>query len=143
VKRHNGPPVEAFDDHCLPSFSPATRLPVSTSPQAVVTADFNNDGRLDLATANAGRNSVSVLLGNGDGTFQAPGTSATGANPVSIAVGDFDADGKLDVAATSNVYHPDNSYPLLPMEATTPAGTYQPALARVRGRSQPTPYGIR
>src|SRR5262245_53687134 len=38
--------AETLDDRCLPSFSPATTLPVGTSPQAVVTADFNNDGRL-------------------------------------------------------------------------------------------------
>ena len=62
--------VESLDDRCLPSFSPAASLPVGTHPQAVVTADFNNDGQLDLMTANEGSNSVSVLLGNGDGTFQ-------------------------------------------------------------------------
>jgi uncharacterized protein (TIGR03032 family) len=49
-------------------------------PQAVVTADFNHDGRLDPATAN-GDNTVSVLLGNGDGTFQAALSSGAGYQP--------------------------------------------------------------
>ena len=48
------------------------------SPIAIVAGDFNGDGRLDLAVANAGDNDVSVLLGNGDGTFQPQVTYAVG-----------------------------------------------------------------
>ena len=44
--------LEVLEDRVTPSFSPATSFPVGTSPQAVATADFNNDGRLDLATSN-------------------------------------------------------------------------------------------
>ena len=51
-------------------------FPVGPNPQAVVTADFNNDGRLDLATANTGGNTVSVL-GDPDGGFGA-GSYAAG-----------------------------------------------------------------
>ena len=43
------PNLEVLEDRCLLSFSPAVSYPVGTNPQAVVTADFNNDGRLDLA----------------------------------------------------------------------------------------------
>ena len=67
----------------------------------MVAADFNRDGRLDLATADTGGDSVSILLGNGDGTFQAARTSGAGYQPRSLAVGDFNGDGKLDFA-TSN-----------------------------------------
>ena len=80
-RHHNGrgslraathrPSLEVLEDRLTPSFSPATSFPVGPNPQAVVTADFNNDGRLDLATANAGGNTVSVLLGDGRGGFGA------------------------------------------------------------------------
>jgi hypothetical protein len=83
------------------SFTPAVSYPADTNPQEIVSADFNNDGRLDLATCNSGGNNVSVLLGNGNGTFQAPKTSAAGDNPISVAVGDFNEDGKLDLAAAN------------------------------------------
>jgi hypothetical protein len=41
-----------------------------TGPGSVITADFNGDGGLDLAVANNNANTISILLGNGDGTFQ-------------------------------------------------------------------------
>jgi hypothetical protein len=93
--------VEVLEDRCLLSFSPVASFTVGINPQAVVTADFNGDGRLDLATANAGDNTVSVLLGNANGTFQPALTSATGAGPQSVAVGDFNKDGKLDLATAN------------------------------------------
>jgi hypothetical protein len=96
------PCVEALEDRCLLSFNPPVSYAVGASPHAVVTADFNNDGRLDLATANNIDNTVSVLLGNADGTFQPAQTSATGASPVSVAKGDFNDDGKLDLATANS-----------------------------------------
>ena len=93
------PRFEALEDRCLLSLTPALNYSVGTGPQAVVAADFNNDGRLDLATANAGSNSVSVLLGDGQGGFGAAINAAAGDNPVSLAVGDFNSDGTLDLAA--------------------------------------------
>src|SRR6476660_4685855 len=95
------PNLEVLEDRCLLSFSPAVSFPAGINPQAVVTADFNGDGRLDLATANAGDNTVSVLLGNANGTFQPAQNSATGVYPQSLAVGDFNADGKLDLATAN------------------------------------------
>jgi hypothetical protein len=70
-------------------------------PWYVVAADFNGDGRLDLAVSNYQDNSLSVLLGNGDGTFQAPQTTPVGTNPAKVAVGDFNGDGKPDLAVSS------------------------------------------
>ena len=58
--------------------------------------DFNGDGKLDLVVANRASNNVSVLLGNGNGTFQAAVNYAAGSKPRSVAVGDFNGDGKLD-----------------------------------------------
>jgi hypothetical protein len=85
--------LESLEGRCLLSFSPAVNYPVGVNPMTVVAADFNGDGRLDLATANSG---ISVMLGNADGTFQAAQNSAGYGQ--SLAVGDFNADGKLDLA---------------------------------------------
>jgi hypothetical protein len=91
------PYLEVLEDRCLPSFSPATSYSVGTGPNAVVTADFNNDGRLDLATANFDDDTLSVLLGNADGTFQPAQASAVAA--YTLAVGDFNNDDNFDLAA--------------------------------------------
>ena len=69
---------------------------------AIVAADLNRDGKLDLVIANQNRSSISVLLGNGDGTFQSALNTATGASPVFVAAGDFNSDGKLDLAVSNN-----------------------------------------
>jgi len=63
--------------------------------------DFNGDGKLDIAVATYWNTSdVYVLLGNGDGTFQAPITVATPAVTYALASGDFNKDGKLDLLVT-------------------------------------------
>src|SRR5687768_15845353 len=97
--------IESLENRRLMSFSPAVNYAVGTGPQDAVAADFNGDGRVDMAVTNYNSNSVSVLLGNAGGTFQAAisPSSSTGTGPQSVAVGDFNADGKLDLA-TSNVY---------------------------------------
>src|SRR6266851_4240058 len=70
-------------------------------PRSVAVGDFNGDGVQDLAVANFGSNTVSVLLGNGDGTFRAPLTFGVGTNPHFVAVGDFNRDGKQDLAVAN------------------------------------------
>jgi FG-GAP-like repeat len=94
--------LEPLEDRRLLSFSPVVDYPVGPNPQAVTTADFNNDGRLDLAAANSGV--VSVLLGNGDGTFQAARTSATGAGPESVLAADLNGDAKIDLVTVNSNY---------------------------------------
>jgi hypothetical protein len=80
------------------AFKPAVTYQVGTAPQAVAFGDFNGDGKVDLVVSNSGDGSVSILLGNGDGTFQLASNIPAGKNPVSIAVGDFNGDGRLDLA---------------------------------------------
>jgi uncharacterized repeat protein (TIGR01451 family) len=60
--------------------------------------DFKGDGKSDLAVANATDNNVSVLLGNGDGTFQPAMNYSAGTTPYFVAVGDFNGDGGTDLA---------------------------------------------
>lgn len=64
---------------------------------SVVTGDFNNDGKLDLAVSDQG--GISILLGNGNGTFQAGIPTALNAPFPIFTVGDFNHDGNLDIAA--------------------------------------------
>src|SRR5438132_13550965 len=59
------------------------------NPFAVALADFNGDGKIDLAVANSGTNTVSVLLGNGTGTFGAKTDFTTGSGPRSVAAADL------------------------------------------------------
>src|SRR5271157_1999499 len=73
-------------------------LPVGNVPEGIASGDFNGDGIADLAVTNSGDNTVSVLLGNGDGTFNAQQTYPVGGEPAGIAVGDFNGDGIADLA---------------------------------------------
>ena len=65
-------------------------------PCAVRIGDFNLDGKPDLAVANFSGDNVSILLGNGNGTFQAAVNSWAGNGPIFVAIGDFNLDGKPD-----------------------------------------------
>jgi hypothetical protein len=84
------------------SFSAAieTSLGVTLSPSAVVCADFNADGKLDIAVANSAGNNALVLTGSGAGAFALSATISVGlgAQPSSIVAADFNHDGKMDVA---------------------------------------------
>ena len=92
--------VERLEGRALLSFVTAPTHPVGYSAQAVAMADFNNDGDLDVATSNGYSETVSVLLGNGDGTFQ-PGKESAGIwNGYALVAGDFDNDGAVDLAVS-------------------------------------------
>jgi hypothetical protein len=77
-------------------------LPVGTHVLTLATGDFNGDGKIDVALGNSGLQAVSLLYGNGDGTFQAAQTfpSSSGVGNQLLA-GDFTGDGKLDLFSES------------------------------------------
>jgi uncharacterized repeat protein (TIGR01451 family) len=81
-------------------FAPAKTYATGTSPTAVVLGDFNADGKLDIAVANNGSGNVSILLGNGDGTFQPAVNFEADPSPNWIVAGDFDGDQKLDLVVS-------------------------------------------
>ncbi len=81
--------VENLEDRVVPAFLAPVNFPAGTSPTAIATGDFNGDGRQDIVTVNNVSFSVSVLQGNGDGTFQAPVSSPTGAYPLQAGSGRF------------------------------------------------------
>jgi hypothetical protein len=83
--------------------SPAlSNLPVGSSPSLLATGDFNGDGKLDVAVADGSTHRVTILLGNGDGTFHTGATlnfgSSAASQPTSIVAADFNKDGHLDLA---------------------------------------------
>lgn len=74
-----------------------TAFAVGTEPRSVEIADIDNDGNQDLVVANSSDNNISVLLGNGDGTFGAATNFAVGTGARAVAVGDLNGDSLLDV----------------------------------------------
>jgi hypothetical protein len=91
------------------TFQTAVKYPVVNGASSVVMADFNGDGNLDLAVASNGTGSaglggaVTVLLGQGDGTFRNSIVYGAGNNPLSLAVGDVNGDGQPDLVIADNV----------------------------------------
>ena len=76
-------------------------LTTGTLPYAVATGDFNGDRFADLAVENYTGGTVSVFLGNGDGTFKPQVTYAVGGEPEGIVAADVNGDGKLDLVVTN------------------------------------------
>ena len=89
----------------LGGFGPATNFPVGTGTQPawLTVGDFNGDGKPYLAVANNNTNNVSILLGNGAGSFGAATNFTVGTNPRSVEVGDFNGDGKPDLVTANRV----------------------------------------
>jgi hypothetical protein len=117
------PPVSTVTD-TVPFLGGVNLGLAGGGPSSILSGDFNGDGHTDLVVVNnkdalvataiarfggviatavqPGLGSVSVVLGNGSGTFQAPTTFAVGSGAGSVAVGDFNGDGRLDFAVNNS-----------------------------------------
>src|SRR5262249_13066961 len=85
-----GPAGGISNTALFPVVNPFTVAPVATSvpgganPTLLAAGDFNNDGKLDIAVANAATHTVQILLGNGDGTFTNGGSFSVGSTVTSV-----------------------------------------------------------
>ena len=113
------------------TFSPSVQYRTGKFSDAIVSGDFNGDGKVDIATSNSG--TVSVLLGNGDGTFRAQKVIAIPNGLGSLVAGDFNRDGKLDLAGT------ENTPGLVAILLGNGDGTFQSPMTFQTGQ---TPYGL-
>jgi hypothetical protein len=82
-------------------FAAPTANNTGVQPTSMTVADFNGDGFPDLVTADLSDDTVSVLLGNGDGSFRPALRFQTGQSPASVCVSDFNGDGILDLAVAN------------------------------------------
>ena len=88
-----------------PDFAPAQKFYAGgLGAVGIVAGDFNGDRKMDLAVLNSTSKTVTVFLGNGDGSFQPPKDFSAGSAPLAVAVADVNGDGRPDlVAANYNV----------------------------------------
>lgn len=84
------------------TFAPKVDYPIGAWPSGIAIADFNADGKLDVAAVNSGSSTVSVIFGVGNGTFGAAVDYAAGSGARGLAAGDFNGDGKPDLAVTNS-----------------------------------------
>ena len=90
---------ESSAGECFHSTNPS--LAVGDHPRSVAVADLDGDSFPDLVTANNDSDNMSVLFGNGDGTFKAALSFWIGGSPISVAAADLDGDGFPDLVAAN------------------------------------------
>ncbi len=89
-----------FNSNATAASAQAT-YPTGQGPLSVAIGDVTGDGKLDVVVANETSNDLSLLAGNGDGTFASPVPLPVGKTPRSVALGDLSGDGALDIAVAN------------------------------------------
>jgi hypothetical protein len=82
------------------TYTSAVNYGTQLQPVGITRGDFNEDGKSDVIVSNAGSSTVSLFLGNGDGTFGNAISIAVGSNPISVVSADFNGDGHQDLAVS-------------------------------------------
>jgi hypothetical protein len=93
--------VDIFQSTGTNTFALLQSVAVGADPRTILSADFNADGRSDLAVSNFADNTVSILLRDATGKFSAAAAFPTGAGPVGIAAADWNGDSKMDLVVTN------------------------------------------
>jgi hypothetical protein len=134
------------------TFQPFLLTTISADPafaQAIAAADLDGDGKLDVVVTRAFANTVTVLLGKGDGSFQPPIVYDTPSVPIAVAVADLDGDGRLDVVVvggtngaavgqTVSLYRGNGDGTLQPrVDVTTPTSPAAVAIGDLDGDGRP------
>lgn len=97
--QHFSKPFASADS--VSSFAVTSTVSAGNTPRGIVTGDFNEDGKIDIAVANFGSSTITVALGNGDGTFTGGATLSVGSNTSFLTTGYFNQDAHLDLASAS------------------------------------------
>jgi hypothetical protein len=84
----------------LIKFAPKVDYATGTSPTGLAAGDVNGDGKIDVITTNRDGNTVSILYGNGDGTFPPKRDLPLPGGPFDVRIGDLNGDGKPDLVVT-------------------------------------------
>ena len=85
------------------SFAPPVSYAAGSNPFDGALGDVNGDGKPDLAVANVSSRNISVLLGNGDGTFGTKTDYDVGQQAYGVVITDLNSDGKLDIVAQTSL----------------------------------------